>query len=65
MSEYEYFIFKEGLFSGKYTRLEWLQLRPHQIFECHVYCKRNTSWYISQWGSLIPLMTVTFPKRYN
>ena len=58
-----YYLFRDGLFMGKYTRSEWSKLTAESIFKCHVYRTSNGHWYYSAWGSLIPLNNCDIPKE--
>lgn len=60
---YLYYLFRDGLFVGKYLFSEWQKLRADEIFNSHVYSNRNKRWYYSNWGSLIPLNDCDLPKE--
>lgn len=56
-----YYVFKDGVFIGKYLTSEWSKVRADEIFECHVYNKRTNNWYLVKWGSFIPLNDCDIP----
>lgn len=60
---YLYYLFREGVFIGKYTVKQWPKLTAEDIFKCHIYRKANGCWYYSNWGSLIPLNDSDLPKE--
>ena len=60
---YLYYLFRDGLFVGKYLFSEWQKLRADEIFNSHVYSNRNKRWYYSAWGSLVPLNDSDIPNE--
>lgn len=63
MTEPMYYLFRQGLFVGKYTRPQWRELKADEIFNNHVYLPNSKCWYISMWGSLVPLNDSDIPKE--
>ena len=62
-SEPHYLLFQEGVFKGKYSRPQWRELKPENIFNSYVYLTNSKVWYYSAWGSLVPLNDVDIPNE--
>ena len=63
MSEPLYYLFRKGLFVGKYTRPQWRELHADDIFHSYVYLSNSKVWYYSAWGSLVPLNDSDIPNE--
>ena len=62
-SEPHYLLFQGGVFKGKYSRPQWRELMPEQLFNSYVYLTNSKVWYYSAWGSLVPLNDSDIPNE--
>ena len=63
MPEPHYLLFQGGVFKGKYSRPQWRELKPEQIFNSYVYLTNSKVWYYSAWGSFVPLNDSDIPNE--